>query len=517
MVKLLIVDDEQIEREGMKAILNRAFAELQIKEASNGQQAIEIASSFQPDVVLMDIQMPGINGLDAMTQILKENPQTKFVMVTAFDTFNYVQSALKLGAKDYLLKPSKISEIIKTVGKVIEDLENERKLQEETILREKLLQQTLTLVETDVVTQLLFDHVHDVHLNMLMKMLDIRETNSYFVLNVIVPYGMEYMYTKIKEKVRGKKVGWMGALYDGQLPIIIFKNEQQSYRAQAISIAKEILNIGTQEQKEGWFIGIGNECSALSEVRESYKQARIASSNTTISIKYRFIQDVPKLNKTEERNQAIHLKKDIANYVRLGQWDQLKTSMYQLIQAYELEALEIQQAQQYILETLWSIWHIVSEIGIEVATPIYTYQVINYRQLRAETTTLLQYLQHTYEQHYKNLESDTIQQIKRYIKENSQKNISLELLSEKVGLSPIYISKMFKEKFGINYIEYLTECRIEKAKKMLADPEKSIKEITIEVGYHEPNYFSKVFKKICNVTPREYRRTLLGLVSTNDK
>ena len=101
--------------------------------------------------------------------------------------------------------------------------------------------------------------------------------------------------------------------------------------------------------------------------------------------------------------------------------------------------------------------------------------------------------------------------------ENSQQNISLEMLSDKVGLSPIYISKMFKEKFGVNYIEYLTECRIEKAKKMLADPEKSIKEITLEIGYHEPNYFSKVFKKMCNVTPREYRKALLGLVSTNDK
>ena len=517
MIKLLIVDDEQIEREGMKAILDRAFSNLLIKEASNGQLAIEIASSFKPDIVLMDIQMPGINGLEAIEQILKENPQTKFVMVTAFDTFNYVQSALKLGAKDYLLKPSKISEIIKTVGKVLEDIEDERKLQEESNMRDKLLQKTLTLVETDVVTQLLFDHVHDVHLNMLMEMLDIRETNSYFVMNVIVPPGMEHLYTKIKEKVRSKKVGWMGALYDGQLPIIIFKNEQQSYRAQAISIAKDILKIGKQQQKEGWFIGIGNEYSSLSEVRESYKQARIASSNTTIPIKYRFIQDVPILNGTEERKQKMYLKKDLADYVRLGQWDQLKTSTYHLIQAYEVEGLEIQQAQQYLLEVLWSIWSIVSEIGIEATTPIYKFQVLNYRQLRAETTTLLQSLQHSYDQYYKNLESDTIQQIKLYIMENSQQNISLEMLSDKVGLSPIYISKMFKEKFGINYIEYLTECRIEKAKKMLADPEKSIKEITLEIGYHEPNYFSKVFKKMCNVTPREYRKALLGLVSANDK
>jgi two-component system, response regulator YesN len=69
---------------------------------------------------------------------------------------------------------------------------------------------------------------------------------------------------------------------------------------------------------------------------------------------------------------------------------------------------------------------------------------------------------------------------------------------------------MFKEKLGINYIDFLTECRIEKAKKLMADPEKSLKEITFEVGYHEPNYFSKVFKKMVTLSPTEYRRTVLG-------
>ena len=220
------------------------------------------------------------------------------------------------------------------------------------------------------------------------------------------------------------------------------------------------------------------------------------------------------LNESENRKQSMYLKKDLADYVRLGQWDQLKTSTYQLIQAYEIENIEIQQAQQYVLDVLWSI---VNEIGIETATPIFSYQVVNYRQLRDETVNLLQAIQYSYEQHYENLQADSFQQIKLYIMENSHQNISLEMLSEKVGLSPIYISKMFKEKLGINYIDFLTECRIEKAKKMLADPEKSVKEITLEVGYHDPNYFSKVFKKMCNVSPREYRKALLGLTSTADK
>jgi len=223
MIKLLIVDDEQIEREGMKAILNRAFPELIIEQANNGNEAVEMAVSFSPDLVLMDIQMPGMNGLEAVEKILEDFPRMKFIMVTAFDTFNYVQSALKLGAKDYILKPSKVSEIRTTVGKVLIEIENERELLLESNMQREMLQKTLALVETDVVTQLLFDHVHEVHLDMLMEMLDKHSTSEVFVMNVIVPVGLEYLYSQIKEKVRKTRSGWMGALYDGQVPIIIFE------------------------------------------------------------------------------------------------------------------------------------------------------------------------------------------------------------------------------------------------------------------------------------------------------
>ena len=303
----------------------------------------------------------------------------------------------------------------------------------------------------------------------------------------------------------------MGALYDGQLPIIIFRNGEQSFRSQAVSLARDILSIAKSNQKDHWFIGIGNVCESLDEIRTSYKEAIIASSNISIPVKYRFYQDIQSSVGTENHQQMKLAKKDYSDAVRLGHWNQVNTNVSQLIQALEVEGIEIQHAQQLVLESLWSIWSIMSEIGIESATPIYAYQSQNFRQLRTETLQLINHMKDSYDKHYNNLEADTIQQIKQYIMENSQQDISLEKLSSKVGLSPIYISKMFKEKLGINYIDFLTECRIEKAKKLLGDPEKSIKEITIEVGYHEQNYFSKVFKKISHVTPREYRKTLLGI------
>ncbi|MFC4321470.1 response regulator [Litchfieldia salsa] len=126
MIKLLIVDDEQIERDAMKAILQRSFPQLIIELAKNGKIAIEKSQVFKPDVMLMDIKMPGMSGLEAIERISEDSSNIKFIMVTAYDSYDYARSAIKLGVRDYLLKPSKLSEIKEIVGKVLNEIEIER-------------------------------------------------------------------------------------------------------------------------------------------------------------------------------------------------------------------------------------------------------------------------------------------------------------------------------------------------------------------------------------------------------
>jgi two-component system, response regulator YesN len=510
MIKLLIVDDEQIEREGLQAILQKAFPDLVIEQAKNGKVAIQMAEEFRPDVVLMDVKMPGMNGLEAIEQISANHPNTKFVMVTAYDTFEYARHAIRLGVKDYLLKPSKASEIVSTVGKVL----NQCKEEHESLLNNKLqhdkLQRALPLVETDVVTQLLFDHVHDMHINMLIEMLDIRSTNEKFVMLILLPAGADNFYLEIKEKVRQTRNSWVGALYGRQLPIIVFRDPDKSFRAQAVFLANEILSVAKSNAEAGWFIGIGNVYESLDQIRQSYQESLMATIDPTLPVKYRFYSDVPVLGASIEGHLVKQLEKQLIDQIRLGQWDQVQMDIMDLIQRYMNAGTEILHTQQRILELLWVASRLMSEMGIETDTPVYSFQAQDCRQLRAETGLLLDRMRHSYVEHYNQVEPNTILKIKQYIIEHSQQDISLDGLAKQVGLSPIYISKLFKEKLGINYIDFLTECRIEKAKKLMIDPEISLKEISFEVGYHEPNYFSKVFKKMCGLSPKEYRKTLLG-------
>lgn len=510
MMKLLIVDDEQIEREGLQAILRKGFPELEIAQAKNGKQAVLLAEEFKPALILMDIKMPGLNGLEAVEQISAAEPKMKFIMVTAYDTFEYARQAIKLGVKDYLLKPSKASEIIATVGKVLRQIEEERQSQARLQHQQEALEKALPLVETDVVTQLLFDHVHEVHLDELVGLLDQRKTGEVFVMSVLLPSGAENYYTAIKERIRKSGSGWVGALNGRQLPILVFRQPDHGFRSQAVQLARDILSVGKSGGETDWFIGIGNVRDALDQVRSSYHESLIATMDTTVPVKYRFYVDVAEMEAAKEEQRAKSQEKQLFEQIRLGQWELVHTSVMELIQRYENEQTNLLRTQQRVLELLWIASRVLGELGVETSAPLFSFQAQDYRQLRVETDQLLDRMKQAYTDHYNRVEPDTIHQIKQYILEHSHEDISLEMIGHRVSLSPFYISKLFKDQLGMNYIDFLTECRIEKAKKLMSDPDKSLKEITFEVGYHDPNYFSKVFKKMSGASPTDYRKTLLG-------
>ncbi|CAM3575185.1 response regulator [Paenibacillus lupini] len=510
MYKLLIVDDEQIEREGLQAILQHGLPELVIEQAKNGKIALQMAEEFQPDLILMDVKMPGINGLEAVELINASNPAIKFIMVTAYDTFDYARRAIKLGVKDYLLKPSKASEIVATVQRVLHLIEEERKTVETTEQQRFALQKVMPIIETDIVTQLLFDHVHEVHLDELVGLLGVSTANEKYAMTVLLPNGSENYYSAIKEKVRSMGSGWVGAMYGRQIPIIVFPEAERSVRSQAVTMARELLAVAKSDGHEGWFIGIGNVYESLDQIRQSYQEALIASMDPTLPVKYRFYEDTPVLGVTRDGYPVKQIEQQLFDRIRLGQWEQVRTDMLDFIRRYENEGANLLYTQQRVLELLWIASRVLLEMGVEIDTPLYSSQAQDYRQLRVESELLLERMRQTFSEHHDRIEPDTIQQIKQYIMDHSHEDISLEAIGSMVGLSPFYISKMFKDQLGINYIDFLTECRIKKAIKLMGDPERSLKEITYMVGYHDPNYFSKVFKKMCEVSPTEYRKTLLG-------
>ncbi|MDC3418225.1 response regulator [Aquibacillus salsiterrae] len=508
MIKIMIVDDEPVERDGLQIILEHNFSNLEIKQAKNGRIAIELATEFQPDLVFMDIQMPGVTGLEAIEKISADNSRIKFIMVTAFATFDYAHEAMKLGVRDYIVKPSRAKEIVEIVGKVLSKIEEERESLKRNNFQQEALQKAMSLFETDIVTQLLFDHVHEVHLEELVELLEIKVTEEKFVMSLLLPLGSETYYSTIRDHIRQTGSGWVGALYGRQLPMIIFRNDDLSFRSQATLLARDLLSLVKSGQDTEWFIGIGNVYQSLDQIRLSYQESLIATRDTDLPVKFRFYNDLPALVPGFDEQTTKKNEQQFFELIRSGQWNDIFKSFAGFIDQLELKGTNLLQTQQRVMELFWIASRVLSEMGVELDAPLYSFHATDYRQLRGETSHLLKRMRQSYETRNAELEADTIQQIKQYIVDHAHQDISLEAIGKKVGLSPIYISKLFKEQLGINYIHFLTECRIDKAKKLMRDPEKTLKEITFEVGYHDPNYFSKVFKRICHVSPTDYRKKL---------
>lgn len=511
MFKLLLVDDEPIEREGMKAILQHAFQEIEIKEAKNGKMAVEIAAEWKPDVIFMDILMPVMNGLAAIEEISRTDKETGFVMMTAVDTFEYAQQAIKLGVKDYLLKPSKASEIVATANRLFEQMQQKSMEAEEHQQNQGALQKALQIVEADIVTQLLFDQVPEMHIDLLSEMLQTQPTEEKFVMTVVVPAGLERFYAEIKEKMGNRGV-WTGAYYGNQMALIVFRNPANSFRSEAITLAQEIQSVTGRQ--EGWFIGIGTVCNSWEGIRNSYQKSLLSILDVKGQSRYLFYSDeleplsvdVPAFIKQQEKR--------LADFVRLGEWEAVEALIIDLIRQLEHAGETVLRTQQRALEFLWLTKRAMEEMGVEVEAPFYAIPAKSHRQVISESLELINGLKKAHMSYQSRLEVDKIHRIRQFIKEHSHEEISLDAMAQKVEWSPIYISKMFKEKFGVNYIDFLTECRIDKAKKLLSNPEISLKAIALEVGYHEPNYFSKVFRKMTGLSPTEYRMTLLNAGKT---
>lgn len=124
MVSIMVADDEQLERSVLIAILKKNLRVKEIIEARNGKEALELNRELNPDIIIMDIKMPGINGIKALELIKKENPNKEIIMLTAYDDFEFIHKVLVLGGSDYILKPIKPDKIMEIVDNIIDKVEN---------------------------------------------------------------------------------------------------------------------------------------------------------------------------------------------------------------------------------------------------------------------------------------------------------------------------------------------------------------------------------------------------------
>ena len=528
MYRIMIADDEGIAVDSFTFMIREEFGDSCIIEsAKTGRSVIELAERFRPDIALMDIRMPGINGIDAIKEIRKRNPGIIFIVISAYDKFGYAKEALSLGVMDYLNKPVDKGIFIETIRKAMNKVDSEReKRTRELAILEKM--ETVTpILENGLVYNLLFQDNYGDDLENFKKLLEIDTNYGYMIAlefgdsqedgnltNVVgTSVRIQSQIRDLRDIVKSYIRGMVGSIMANKIAIFVPHEgagaEDYNERLEVIDLIRNMVRRLNTQLDAVFRAGVGT-VRPLSEQMASYNEALESLSISSGSVAH--ASDVA-VGCGYEDNYPIDSERAIFESIKKGE---LEATLFAanhffdwMLETYDTYTDDIKlKTLEFVLRAESTAYKISGETYRFRSREDYLRfinKVESYDKLRKWYIDKLTEACHDVKSRKENRSNGIIDRAKEYITLHYQKDISLDDVSREVDISPYYFSKLFKEATGENFIDYLTNMRIDKAKELLDNTDLSMKEICVEVGYSNPNYFSRIFKKIVGVTPTEYK------------
>ncbi|GGB41848.1 response regulator [Fictibacillus barbaricus] len=465
-MRVIITDDEMLERIAMRKFLNEHFKDFEVVgEASNGRKAIELAEQLNPDLMFIDIKMPGISGLEAVQRIREKKPEIKFIIVSAYDSFDYAKKAMKEGVKEYLLKPSNREEAMEAITRVSEEIKREKEVHQKQqdslhIEKENFLLKILQQEEGTMIGKQqreLFPHMR---------------CGFFFVMELLEGNDVNTLKKQVEQFSPFSSI----TVLNGNYVVSLFVSTKEQSKLESLLLAKKLQSAF----RDRLWIGIGYSYSLVDQLYKSYHEA---------------LQTLHVLKRNKGVPYSLPLLKDTRAEGVTGEelFLQLFQGDFQAAWSITKEWLdEIDHTELYV--------RIREKLVQEGISMHHLFLPENLSQWRGFIQNICLKVSEIHQA------NDPIERAKKYIYHNYHETITLEQVSEMVNLSPTYFTKLFRETTNTTFIDFLTEVRLIKAKQLLIENQLSLKEICYMIGYKDPNYFSRVFKKHFNQSPKQFQK-----------
>lgn len=532
MYKIMLADDEGIVIDSLKFVIEKEFRGIcEVEYAKTGRNVIELAERFRPDIAVMDIHMPGISGIEAMKEIRKTNSGLIFIVMSAYDKFDYAKEAINLGVLDYLTKPMDKDKMIWVLKRAMSQIDLERAKRSNDLLVKEKLETVTPMIENGLIYNILFHEYFEEDVENYRSLLGISEDWGYMITVVggetqkgnhmtnAVGAGVRLQshYKEVREMVKEYFPGMVGSLMANKIPVMVpYGKMKMDYneRIELIEKARELVRKMKKKLDISFRIGIGS-VKSLHRQLESYNESLHALIDTTGSVAH--AEDLPLVCEYED-NYPIDMEKALFDAVIKGD---MNNSLSHANRFFDWMAEHFPDSDMDIrLKILeFALWaeHLAYDNGGMVYRFKGRTEYLPSIMGLADTESMKTWFIDKIAAACRNVatkrgekSSSVVEKAKEYIAIHYNRDMSLDDVSREVNISPYYFSKIFKEETGKNFIEYLTNLRMEKAKGLLQDTGYSMKEICSMVGYADPNYFSRSFKKNVGVTPTEYKEGVLG-------
>ena len=530
MFKLMIVDDEPEIRSHIKNTVEwDKLGLLLVGEAGDADTAMEIAMLHRPQFVIMDICLPGKDGLALAEELIAQNPEVKLLVVSGFQDFSYAQKAISIGASDYLTKPVVPGELNGALRRMVDSFDARKQEQQRMYAARQVLEHNREMLSRWLVKMLLQGEQDDAAIEATLQQLGVLDMapvgDHCVVLMVAEPEnedanlnsGVQTATVKQYLENRFHEAGYGVICYlDDDMVLSVLLSSKTPINADAL----EELCIAARNEFKFYFgqqhcIGIGAVVDSQAHISQSAASAKRALQDSLILSDQQVVswQNLREKNMMPAQSQQMNRRwqSRLITGIREGNEESLDLAIEQLISQLETE----DAMREFGIEFLGSVAKECGELGV------YPWKTIDYpqtvRQLFAiedaaafgETLkSLCRKLIEMLRQRDTDVNRYLIVNAKKYIESNyADSDLSLEQVSSHVGLSKSYFCSLFHKVEGTTFKLYLMDLRMRHARRLLATTDKKIYEIGCEVGYSDTAYFNRIFKRANGMTPLQFRNS----------
>ncbi|MCD7034368.1 response regulator [Metabacillus sp. GX 13764] len=527
MMKVVISDDEAQIRKGLRMKVNWEEEGFEIvDEASNGKEALEILGKMQVDLVITDMRMPIMDGIEFARRCHMEHPKVKVIVLSGYSDFGYVRGSLKEGVKDYLLKPVAPDDLEEALRKIKKEAEEEKQKEIESARIRRLAYSQLGEVQEQFLLQFVKgEYIQPDQLESRMRHLQLEELlsghariqfvtaeirdqsgSSERIRELWLPFRM------LCKEIAGGHKGTYSFYDPGCANMVQFMHliqsvplDRHSPLIKAIQQhTKKYLNLET-------VIGIGNEVNSLLECKTGYISSLLSWSGSQLAPESQIIDGKFKTEELAEFSPEMERK--LTNAIENASMEGFKKSLHsiferadhQSILSFSFDANRVlfllsAMARKYSVDSgdvKKSIWHCQQSIWELNSQKKVLEHLIHLAQRIIEKVRTARFSNGKL----------IVDSVRNYVDQHYAHEITLASLSDLFHINNAYLSEVFKNHVGQNFSDYLVQLRLEKARNFLKDKELKIIDVANLSGFSSSAYFSTVFKKHFNQTPVEFRST----------
>ena len=541
MLKIMIVDDEFYFREALKVSLPwNELGFMICGEAKNGKEALEKLEDLKPDIILVDINMPIMDGLEFVQEIRETGSGCKIIILTGHSEFLYAKQAVQLGVYNYILKPVNEEELTETLFRIKKAIHREKSIRIEIDRLKQQVKESIPLLKDKFLNELIQG-------SLIPNKKDLEKRMEYLGINLCSEYyrvaTIEINHENYEQWNDEDKQLWKFAVSNIACEILgenfcyemchddkdricfiicVKENNQETY-LHLESRLEQVICAVSKHLKFPLTIGVGNGKKELNDITASYKESLVALRNKLTEGKNRVITYCSvegleiKVNPFTawQRNQLLmHLRtgdsREVTAFI-----DQIFAEIkeenlhHEIIYVICVEMVSV--CMEFIIETGLPFKEILPNNFLNIIEEIQSKGSV--REIKEWIENIFKNAMETASKYRRTKASELVKDVKNYIQENYEKcGLSIEEISKNLYVNYSHLCFIFKRETGITIHDFLTEFRMKKAKEFFDNGNTLVLDVAERVGYADANYFGKCFKKYYGLAPSKYierKRNLL--------